>query len=580
MRSTMTAFVLGLALAISGLFAPGVLAQQVVVVRSGETLSEIADRYGISLSRLMQANGISDPDLVVVGQRISIPGRGGTTAPSGSARSSQPMAPYTVKSGETLSEIAARFNTSTERLMQANGISDPDLVMSGTRLQVPLLPAKQPSAPPPPSSLSGPTANRQAADHVVQAGESLSLIAERYGTSVERLVALNQIDDPGLLLVGTRLRLRGTPPTAKATTKPRTTSSAPATAAKAPSTAAATRPATLSQTSTAAATRSTTQTSTAPTTATAPATAAKAPSTAAATRPATLSQTSTAAATRSTTQTSTAPTTPTAPATAAKAPSTAAATRPATLSQTSTAAATRSTTQTSTAPTAATAPATAAKAPSTAAATRPATLSQTSAAASGVTPSSSGRTNSSTLAQRQNKPITPTLQANPVSQTNQTNPAGGSSRLAQATNAVASSRGTSATISTTSRATAAAPAVNTPTGTPNVSSSATNAGRTRLAARPAASTSSQGASSIARASEGDWRSYGPLQVDWSKLQPMGGSYVAPSVNSEGQTLYLAVNCTARKINVTSLSGQWKTWETPSKDFEHSLVRDVCQAKAS
>ena len=421
--------------------------------------------------------------------------------------------------------------------MQANGISDPDLVMSGTRLQVPLLPAKQPSAPPPPSSLSGPTANRQAADHVVQAGESLSLIAERYGTSVERLVALNQIDDPGLLLVGTRLRLRGTPPTAKATTKPRTTSSAPATAAKAPSTAAATRPATLSQTSTAAATRSTTQTSTAPTTATAPATAAKAPSTAAATRPATLSQTSTAAATRSTTQTSTAPTTPTAPATAAKAPSTAAA-------------------------------------------TRPATLSQTSAAASGVTPSSSGRTNSSTLAQRQNKPITPTLQANPVSQTNQTNPAGGSSRLAQATNAVASSRGTSATISTTSRATAAAPAVNTPTGTPNVSSSATNAGRTRLAARPAASTSSQGASSIARASEGDWRSYGPLQVDWSKLQPMGGSYVAPSVNSEGQTLYLAVNCTARKINVTSLSGQWKTWETPSKDFEHSLVRDVCQAKAS
>jgi LysM repeat protein len=506
MRSTMTAFVLGLALAISGLFAPGALAQQVVVVRSGETLSEIADRYGISLSRLMQANGISDPDLVVVGQRISIPGRGGTTAPAGAARSSQPMAPYTVKSGETLSEIAARFNTSTERLMQANGISNPDLVMSGTRLQVPLLPAKQPSAPPPPSSLSGPTANRQAADHVVQAGESLSLIAERYGTSVERLAALNQIDDPGLLLVGTRLRLRGTPPTAKATTKPRPTATAPATTAKAPSTAAATRPTT---------------------------------------------QTSTAAATRPTTQT-----------------------------QTSTAAATRPTTQTSTAPTTATAPATTAKAPSTAAATRPATLSQTSAAASGVTPSSSGRTNSSTLAQRQNKPITPTLQANPASQTTQTNPAGGSSRLAQATNAVASSRGTSATISTTSRPTAAAPAVNTPTGTPNVSSSATSAGRTRLAARPAASTSSQGASSIARASEGDWRSYGPLQVDWSKLQPMGGSYVAPSVNNEGQTLYLAVNCTARKINVTSLSGQWKTWETPSKDFEHSLVRDVCQAKAS
>jgi hypothetical protein len=65
---------------------------------------------------------------------------------------------------------------------------------------------------------------------------------------------------------------------------------------------------------------------------------------------------------------------------------------------------------------------------------------------------------------------------------------------------------------------------------------------------------------------GEWRNYGPLQVDWSKIQPMGGSYVAPSLNGEGQPLYLAVNCTARKINVTSQAGQWRTWvqETPAR----------------
>jgi hypothetical protein len=61
---------------------------------------------------------------------------------------------------------------------------------------------------------------------------------------------------------------------------------------------------------------------------------------------------------------------------------------------------------------------------------------------------------------------------------------------------------------------------------------------------------------------------------------MGGSYVAPSLNGEGQALYLAVNCTARKINVTSQAGQWKNWETPSKDFEQKLVQDICRAKGS
>lgn len=67
-------------------------------------------------------------------------------------------------------------------------------------------------------------------------------------------------------------------------------------------------------------------------------------------------------------------------------------------------------------------------------------------------------------------------------------------------------------------------------------------------------------------------------MDWSKLQEMGGSYVAPSLNTQGQPLYLAVNCTARKINVTSQAGQWRNWESPNEDFERKLVQDVCAAK--
>ena len=59
---------------------------------------------------------------------------------------------------------------------------------------------------------------------------------------------------------------------------------------------------------------------------------------------------------------------------------------------------------------------------------------------------------------------------------------------------------------------------------------------------------------------------------------MGGSYVAPTINSKGQPLYLSINCGVRKLNTTSQAGQWKTWEAPQADFEEQLVSDLCKAK--
>ena len=77
----------------------------------------------------------------------------------------------------------------------------------------------------------------------------------------------------------------------------------------------------------------------------------------------------------------------------------------------------------------------------------------------------------------------------------------------------------------------------------------------------------------------DWRTYGPLQVDWAHWQPMGGSQVVPSLNAEGQALYLAVNCDAKKLNATGADGSWKTWASPKSSFEKDLIKDRCQARA-
>ena len=85
------------------------------------------------------------------------------------------------------------------------------------------------------------------------------------------------------------------------------------------------------------------------------------------------------------------------------------------------------------------------------------------------------------------------------------------------------------------------------------------------------------ASSAVVAKGADWRTYGPLQVDWANWQTMGDSRVVPTLNAAGQPLYLAVNCGAGKINVTGADGSWKAWASPNSRFEKDLVKDRCQA---
>ena len=58
---------------------------------------------------------------------------------------------------------------------------------------------------------------------------------------------------------------------------------------------------------------------------------------------------------------------------------------------------------------------------------------------------------------------------------------------------------------------------------------------------------------------------------------MAGSEVAPTLNGEGQSFYVAVNCSAKKINVTGANGMWKNWIAPQTEFERALVKDRCAA---
>ena len=103
------------------------------VVQRGETLSQIARRYGVSMTALAQANGISNPNFIYSGQRLTIPGASGGSSSGGAAASG---GVHMVRPGENLSGIAARYGTSVAALSRANGITNPNHIYVGQRLTI------------------------------------------------------------------------------------------------------------------------------------------------------------------------------------------------------------------------------------------------------------------------------------------------------------------------------------------------------------------------------------------------------------------------------------------------------------
>ena len=103
-------------------------------VRAGETLSEIAERYRVSVSQIKSWNGLGGNN-IRVGQRLRIRT---TAAPSTSARRvSSGGSVHVVRPGDTLSGVAQRYGVSQSALRAANGLGSGSLIRAGTRLRIP-----------------------------------------------------------------------------------------------------------------------------------------------------------------------------------------------------------------------------------------------------------------------------------------------------------------------------------------------------------------------------------------------------------------------------------------------------------
>ncbi len=157
------------------------------VVATGDTLKSLAARYGTSVDTLVALNGIANANVIYEGQRLTVPN--GVVVPT-PPPSTPPSAAgtYVVQWGDTMRKIAARYNTSVDAILAVNPqVFNANLIYVG---QVLNLPANTPTY------------------YTVQSGDTMRLIAERYGTTVDALAALNpQIPNVNLIYVGQLVRV-------------------------------------------------------------------------------------------------------------------------------------------------------------------------------------------------------------------------------------------------------------------------------------------------------------------------------------------------------------------------------------
>jgi LysM repeat protein len=181
-------------------------------VQPGDTLSGIAQSRNTSVAAIARANAISDPNFVRDGRVLRIPS-GTVTA----ARQSKPsvrrvtvLVKHTVRPGDNVIRIAKRYKVTATAVAAANRLRPPYLVRIGSTVKVPVVRTVTSAAPSTaaPSSRSSTRTATATARHTVRAGDTLSGLAARYGTSVSALASLNGLRAPYVLFVGKSVIVR------------------------------------------------------------------------------------------------------------------------------------------------------------------------------------------------------------------------------------------------------------------------------------------------------------------------------------------------------------------------------------
>lgn len=169
---------------------------EVYTVRPGDTLSAIAMALGVTTERLSELNRIEEPNRLAVGTVLVIARSAGDRALE-RQDAVVTSGGYRVRPDDTLSAIAARFETDVPTLVRMNRLANADDLQVGTTLDLPS--ALEAVAPP--------------QEYVVEPGDTLTEIAARFGVPASKIAGDNRLPDLNRIRVGTVLLIpaRGLP---------------------------------------------------------------------------------------------------------------------------------------------------------------------------------------------------------------------------------------------------------------------------------------------------------------------------------------------------------------------------------
>ncbi|MBI2976687.1 MAG: LysM peptidoglycan-binding domain-containing protein [Chloroflexi bacterium] len=201
-------------------------------VKSGDNLYQIALKYGTTVDAIMQANGLTST-IIIVGQVLIIP-TGDAAPPAATAKPVANPGAYTVLAGDNLYRISIKFSTTVEAIQSLNGLTS-TVIFVGQVLKIPGAGTTTVTATPKPGATSTPTPTGSAipGTYVVQPGDNLYRIAIKFNTTVEAIQSLNGLTST-VIFVGQVLKIPGGSPSPTATSAPGATAVPGATATKTP----------------------------------------------------------------------------------------------------------------------------------------------------------------------------------------------------------------------------------------------------------------------------------------------------------------------------------------------------------
>lgn len=164
-------------------------------IQSGDTLWQIALKYGTTVQEIANINGISNPNLIYPGQVLRI--LENSTVEGKEERGTGSIV-YTVKRGDTISKIAMVYGVTAQHIVEMNDIQNPNLIYPGEKLRITESRSNQLN------EMGNPNLD---VTYVVRKGDTLWGISRKFGVSVDYLVRKNGIRDRNLIYVGEIIRV-------------------------------------------------------------------------------------------------------------------------------------------------------------------------------------------------------------------------------------------------------------------------------------------------------------------------------------------------------------------------------------